>query len=57
LDEAGVGEKGEVWVVGYPQAVQDAKVCYHTMGISCGRDEVRLLEFLTLLENGQRQEE
>jgi hypothetical protein len=38
-----------VRVLGYPKAVHDVKVCYHTMGISCGGDEVRLLEFLILL--------
>jgi len=48
LDGASVGEKGEVGVVGYPKVVQDAKECYH----SCEGDEVRLLEFLTLLEEG-----
>jgi hypothetical protein len=47
LEGIGVGEKGEVGVVG---AVQDAKMCYHIMGISCGGGEVWLLEFLTLLE-------
>jgi len=38
LDGASVGEKGEVGVVGYPKVVQDAKECYHTMGISCEGD-------------------
>jgi hypothetical protein len=36
---AGVGEKVEEVVVGYHEAVQDAKLCYHTMGISLKSDE------------------
>jgi hypothetical protein len=32
LDGAGVGEEVQVGVLGYPEVVQDAKACYHTMG-------------------------
>jgi hypothetical protein len=32
LNGAGVGEKNEMGVIGYSEAMQDAKSCYHTMG-------------------------
>ena len=53
---AGVGEKVEEVVVGYHEAVQDAKLCYHTMGISLKSDEKGFLGFLTLVDEGQHQE-
>jgi hypothetical protein len=34
LDGAGVGEEVQVGVLGYLEVGQDAKACYHTMGIS-----------------------
>jgi hypothetical protein len=34
LDGASVGEEVQVGDLGYLEAGQDAKVCYHTMGIS-----------------------
>jgi hypothetical protein len=56
LDGAGVGEV-EVGVIGYPEVVQDAKSCYHTMGISFEGGEKGFLDFLTLSNEGQCQED
>jgi hypothetical protein len=53
LNGAGVGEKNEMGVIGYFEAMQDAKSCYHTMGISYGGDEKCFLDLLTLIDEGQ----
>jgi hypothetical protein len=37
--------------------VQDAKACYHTMRISFKGDENGFLDFLTLIDKGQCQED
>jgi hypothetical protein len=37
--------------------VQDAKSCYHTVGISFEGDENGFLDFLTLIIEGQCQED
>jgi hypothetical protein len=56
LKRCGFGEMIEKGVVAYPEAVQDAKSCYHTMGISFEGGEKGFLDFLTLIDKGQRQE-
>jgi hypothetical protein len=56
LDGAGVGEV-EVGVIGYLEVVQDAKSCYHTMGISFEGGEKGFLDLLTLSNEGQCQED
>jgi hypothetical protein len=56
LDGAGVGENGEVGDVGYSEVVQSAMEIYPILGISCGGNEKRLLDFLSVLEEGHRHE-
>jgi hypothetical protein len=46
-----------VGVIGYPEAMQGAKLRYHTMGFSYGGDEKGFLDFLTLIDERQRQED
>jgi hypothetical protein len=50
LDGAGDGEQDEVGVKGYPEAVQDAKLCNQTLEISYKGDEKKILDFLTLID-------
>jgi hypothetical protein len=46
-----------VGVLGYPEVAQDAKVRYPTMGISFEGDEKGFLDFLTLIVEGQCQQD
>jgi len=57
LDGVGVGEEVEVGVIGYPEVVQNAKWCYHTMEIFFEGDEKGFLDFLTFINEGQCQED
>lgn len=45
--ESSKGGDLKVGVVDYPEAVQGARLCYHTMGISYGGDEKGFSDFLT----------
>jgi hypothetical protein len=55
LDGASVGENGEMGNVGYSEVVLSAKI-FPILGISCGGNEKRFLDLLTVLEEGQCQE-
>jgi len=57
MDGASVEEEVQMGVLRYPEVVQDAKACYHTIGISFEGDENGFLDFLTLIDEGQCQED
>jgi hypothetical protein len=53
LDGAGDAENGEVGDFGYSEVVQCSKEIFPIMGISCGGNEKKLLDLLTVLEEEQ----
>jgi hypothetical protein len=54
--EGELGLDGEVGDFDYSKVVQCAKDIYPIMGISCGGNEKKLLDLLTILEEEQRHE-
>jgi hypothetical protein len=48
------GDDPERGVVVYPKVVQDARSCFHTMGVSFKGTKKGFLDFLTLVDEGQR---
>jgi hypothetical protein len=56
LDAVGLRENGEVGDVGYSEVVQSAMEIYPFLGISCGGNEKRLRDLLTVLDKGKSHE-
>jgi hypothetical protein len=52
--ESSKGDDPEGGVVVYPKVVQDARSCFYTMGVSFKGTEKGFLNFLTLVDEGQR---
>jgi hypothetical protein len=53
VGESSKGDNPEGGVVVYPMVVQDARSCFHTMGVSFKGTEKGFLDFLTLVNEGQ----
>jgi hypothetical protein len=53
VGESSKGDDPEGGVVVYPGVVQDARLCFRTMGVSFKGAEKGFLDFLTLVDKGQ----
>jgi len=54
VGESSKGDDPEGGVVVYPRVVQDARSCFHMMGVSFKGTEKGFLDFLTSVDEGQR---
>lgn len=51
VGESSKRDDHEGGVIGYPRAMQVARSCYHTMGVSFRGTEKGFLDFLTLVDD------
>jgi hypothetical protein len=54
VGESSKGDDPEGGLVVYPRVVQDARSCFHMMGVSFKGTEKGFLDFLTSVDEGQR---